>query len=109
MDRSAERGFAVTVVPSVSELLALLGSDVDEETVAVLLRTPLAGAVPVIVMTPTPPEAMPPRVHVIDPDAGGLQVHPVPEPVAPVSAGGSVSTTPTLDAVLGPALVTVRV
>jgi hypothetical protein len=48
-------------------------------------------------------------VHAIDPEEGGLHVHPVPEPEAPVSAGGSVSTTLTLLAVLGPALVTVRV
>jgi hypothetical protein len=106
-DRSARD---VTPVVSVSVLFPGTGSDVVEPAVAVFVIVPPSeGAVASIAIAAFAPEARLGRVHTIWPAAGGLHVHPVPDPLAPVTPAGSVSVTVTALAVSGPAFATVIV
>src|SRR5262245_32160096 len=103
MARSAAE---LTVVVSVSELLAPLGSELAAETVAVSLRVaPPLGAVAVMTMLGAVTTLSDPRVQVTIPEAW-LHVHPEPAALTKEAAGGKVSVTVTELAVLGPALVT---
>src|SRR4029453_5937304 len=79
IERSAPSPDAVTAVPSVSELLEVLGSEVVDVTAAVLLRGPLAGAVAVIVMSGAVATPRLGRVHVRTPATGAPPGHPLPE------------------------------
>ena len=62
-----------------------------------------------MVITGAGPGARLGLVHVSVTPEGGLQVHPVPDPTAPVTPAGRVSVTVREAAVLGPALLTVIV
>src|SRR5262245_9680002 len=96
----------VTVVPSVSELLAVSGSAVADETEAVLLRGPLAGAVAVIVMRGAVVTARLGRVQVRTSETGPPQIHPLPEASTFVRPAGRVSVTLIEEALFGPLLAT---
>src|SRR5215813_13682937 len=95
-----------TVVPSVSELLAVLGSAVADETEAVLLRGPLVGAVAVIVMRGAVVTARLGRVQVRTSETGAPQIHPLPEATTFVRPAGRVSVTVIEEALFGPLLAT---
>src|SRR5437867_1724400 len=101
-------GATWTNVVTVAVLLFGVGSAVAELTVAVLLIvTPAAGAVTVIVMGGAAPTGRLPIVQVIVPVP--LHVHPAPEALTSLTPAGKVSVTLTSVAASGPALVTLSV
>ena len=103
IDKSAT---GVTVVFSVSVLLAGFGSETGELTLAVSIIVPLVvGAVTVMVIAGAAPKAKLARVQVTTP-AAWLQLQPEPEALMNVTPAGKVSVTVTEVAVLGPALLT---
>lgn len=106
IDRSAA---AFTVVVWVAVLFAVLASFVAAETFAVVEIVPLvAGAVRLTVIAGAAPVASVEAVHVT---VGAANVHDQPVPLAPVNVApaGIESVTVTVDAALGPALLTVIV
>src|SRR5439155_797199 len=107
IDRSAAR----TSVFAVAVLLAVLGSEVEELTVAVLVMVPPSlGAVTRIVMGGAAPGGRVLARVQVTPVLVPLQVQPVPLAPWKVTPGGSESVTLIgAAAVLGPALLTVSV
>jgi hypothetical protein len=97
----------VTVVAALAAF-GVVGSNSVAVTEALLvIEPPAEGAVTVIVIAGAAPTASVVLVHVTVPETL-LQVQPVPEADTNATPAGSVSTTETEFAVLGPALLTFR-
>src|SRR5215510_13942687 len=107
MARSAD---VLTVVSSLSVLLAGTGSGVIDATVAVLVMVPRVSesTVTTIVMVDDAPAIKLLRVQVTTPLLLA-QIQPVPEALPKVTPAGRVSVTTTLSASDGPAFWTSRV
>ena len=104
---------ALTVVDSLAELLAGVGSDVGLDTNTLfVIEPPSDGAVTitVILLADAPDASEAALVHVSTPPTGPVHTHPVPVAETNVTPVGSVSATVIVPAAsLGPAFETVRV
>src|ERR1041384_5489331 len=91
-----------TVVLLLAVLFVALPSN-GEETVALFVMTPLLGGAFIEIVSVGYDNVLPiaaVEVQVIVPPDGAPQVQPLPEPLAPVTPAGSVSTTVVVPAVV---------